>query len=196
MSYSQSNEETHVLAACAHIERGRFLDLGAYHPTVFSNTRALFERGWGGVLVDPSPGPVAALVREYGNDSRMVVVAAAVGREAGMVKLRCSDDAVSSTDPAHIETWSKVGGYYGWLQVPAVTVMQLIEWHGPFDMVSIDTEGTSVGLLADLLLSAEPAPACIVVEYNSWLEETKMVASDAGYDSVYTSDQNLVLVKR
>ena len=35
--------------------QAQFLEIGAYHPEEFSNTRALVELGWGGVYVEPSP---------------------------------------------------------------------------------------------------------------------------------------------
>ena len=55
-SYSQYGEDRAIVELFGdHV--GRFLDIGAWHPTVFSNTRALFERGWSGVMVEPSPCP-------------------------------------------------------------------------------------------------------------------------------------------
>lgn len=64
MSYSQFDEEQHVLAAFSHkTEPGRFLDIGAWDPITFSNTRALFELGWSGVMIEPSPGPMVEIMR-------------------------------------------------------------------------------------------------------------------------------------
>lgn len=37
------------------LRTARYLDLGAHHPTICSNTRLLFERGWIGVNVDANP---------------------------------------------------------------------------------------------------------------------------------------------
>lgn len=61
MSYSQYEEEQHILKALGG-RVGTFMDIGAYHPMTFSNTRALFERGWSGVMVEPSPGPFMNLL--------------------------------------------------------------------------------------------------------------------------------------
>ena len=56
--YSQNNEQTYILEAFAEKSDGRFLDIGAYDAKLLSNTRALYERGWSGVMVEPSPGPM------------------------------------------------------------------------------------------------------------------------------------------
>jgi hypothetical protein len=71
VSYSQQDEERFILGAFADYPRiltedtgaPRFLDIGAWHPTIFSNTRALFEMGWSGVIIEPSPGPFINLMR-------------------------------------------------------------------------------------------------------------------------------------
>jgi hypothetical protein len=63
--YSQQIEEQYILEAFkAHpSETKRLLDIGGWHPTIFSNTRALVELGWGGVIIEPSPGPFINFLR-------------------------------------------------------------------------------------------------------------------------------------
>ncbi len=62
--YSQYDEEKHILAALEHSpDPSVFLDIGAWHPTIFSNTRCLIERGWSGLIVEPSPGSFVNLLR-------------------------------------------------------------------------------------------------------------------------------------
>lgn len=64
--YSQFGEQAHILGALAEAgftSVGRFLDIGCWDPITFSNTRALVELGWSGVLVEPAPGPMLELLR-------------------------------------------------------------------------------------------------------------------------------------
>jgi hypothetical protein len=52
-----------MLKHVAHIEAGTVLEIGAWHPTDKSNSRALIERGWSATLIEPSPGPMLNLMR-------------------------------------------------------------------------------------------------------------------------------------
>ena len=73
VNYSQYDEQGAILAAFNYDADGhghgpdkadcRFLDIGGYHPTDKSNTRALVELGWGGVIIEPSPGPMINFLR-------------------------------------------------------------------------------------------------------------------------------------
>jgi len=45
-SYSQYKEDEILRTLLG--DSGYFLEIGAFHPFVFSNTRFLVERGWGG----------------------------------------------------------------------------------------------------------------------------------------------------
>jgi FkbM family methyltransferase len=61
--YSQFAEQDAILAAVGGGEPLNFLDIGCWDPITFSNTRALFELGWSGVMIEPSPGPFVELLR-------------------------------------------------------------------------------------------------------------------------------------
>jgi FkbM family methyltransferase len=197
--YSQSEEEKYIVEACATIPRIdqkplRFLDIGAFDAKVFSNIRALYEKGWSGVVIEPSPGPLRDLVREYSlypNENRVEVISGAVGLEAGLRKIRVTDDAVSGNEQAR---WDEAGGFYGEVYVAFFTVQQIIYQFGAFDMVSIDTEGSSVDVLK-ALLEIPMDPRCIVVEHDNRFVELLTAAQAKGYQPAYTSAENVVLVK-
>lgn len=189
--YSQHAEQEHILKAlCCDDDRlspGRFLDIGAYHPIKFSNTRALYERGWSGVMVEPSPLPMEALLREYGNDERVTLIQAVVAPRGGeLVKLHVTQDALSTTEDAWRARWEARGGFYGAMLVPSVSIAYLNEF-GPFDFVSIDTEGTSDQILTEVVLSMNPSPRCICAETR--------LNFICGYQTVYYNETNAVYVK-
>ncbi len=189
--YSQSDEEQYILEACKGSERKRLLDIGAFHPTVFSNSRALIELGWEAILIEPSPGPVRDLAREYSSSLKVNVVCAAAGLESGLVRIWISDDAVSTSEDSTKETWKERGGYYGSILIPALTINQLIERFGAFDFVNIDTEGTSVDLLK-VLLATEMFPRCICVEHDRRELEAIQTAQQRGYRLIWSTRENLI----
>ncbi len=191
--YSQREEQPAILAACEKAKRPRVLDIGAWHATDKSNSRALIEAGWNAVLIEPSPGPLRGLVEAYGYDSpyhdQVEVVAAAASCENGLVKLQITDDAVSSGAPS--EQWRRDGGFFGTLLVPMLTIDDILNRFGEFDCVSIDTEGTSVDLF-HRLIARDMYPACIVVEHDKRYIEAVKAARARHYRPVYESEENIV----
>ncbi len=59
-------------------DQGFFVDVGAFHPTVASNTADFSDLGWTGVHVEPNPGMADRLRAARPND---VVVQCAIGAE-------------------------------------------------------------------------------------------------------------------
>lgn len=217
--YSQNFEQEHILGACKDIVNGKFLDIGAYHPTIFSNTRALYENGWGGVMVEAGPDQIIALAKEYGNDPRITLFNFAVGQlpeetnpHVGMVKLNITADAVSTTHAGQHELWKKDGGYYGAIWVQQVNVPALIQlcsfskvMQAPvlgktpqkFDFINIDVEGGSAYIFLQLLqMPADMLPKCFCVEYDHRREELKVAAAKIGYEEIYWCGENSVFVKK
>lgn len=192
-NYSQNNEQASILAACADIHNGRFLDIGAFHPEVFSNTRALFELGWRGVLVEPSPNCVAGLAQAYNGVEGMAIVAAACrpAGDCGMYEMQITNDAVSTQDAGNAERWRERGGFYGRIYIPSVTIPGLLNQFGSFDFVNIDAEGGSVSLFEDLM-KTEMFPRCVCVEHDGRTGEVLQMANSRGYKEIYWSGENVV----
>jgi len=54
--YSQEGEDILINRILAPNKAGFFVDVGAHHPIRFSNTYALYRKGWRGINVDATPG--------------------------------------------------------------------------------------------------------------------------------------------
>jgi hypothetical protein len=228
--YSQQDEERFILAALESPttveQRGprRLIDIGAWHATDKSNSRALIERGWSGILVEPSPGPFVNLLRacsvcadtppeahgdrkeppcracgavRYGFLDRVTLILAAVGLETGLTSMQASDDAVSTSDAAAYTKWEKVGGFYGCYLIPTLTPAEIFHrFGGDFAFINVDTEGTSVDIFREIL-KIGVHPECWCVEHDGRLVEIGQLAAEHNYNLVYTNDTNTVLeVKR
>ena len=193
--YSQNEEERYIIEACSKVENGKLLDIGAWDPEVFSNSRALISRGWKAVLIEPSPRPLDALIRAYAENVNVQIVSAAVAPTAGWVEMQISADAVSTFVESVSTTWSKAGAYYGRLIVPAVTLSDVFNRFGGFDFVNIDAEGVSAELFIELMLT-EMIPTCVCVEHDSRLVEIGAAAARRGYAQTYVSQENAVFTRR
>ncbi len=201
---SQYDEDRYIAAAldARTVKKDRFLDIGAFHPTVFSNTRQLFEAGWEGVMIEPSPLPMEKLLREYGNKPRITLIQAAVGMDPSLTLLHVTEDALSTTDPAQKERWTdpndktKDGGYYGSMFVPQITLAELFEAvSADFDFVSIDTEGSSFELLKEMFRLGVN-PWCVCFEHDGRYPESFAVIHEQGYKVVYENATNRVIQLR
>ncbi len=199
MNNSQYNEEAYILdavqEATARSEGGRFLDIGAWHPTDKSNTRALYELGWSGVMIEPSPGPLLNLLNEYAEEPRITIISAAMGLEPGYVEMMVTDDAVSTADRNQYEKWKPVTKFRGKLTVPVLTWAEIANRFGAFDFLSIDAEGLSASLFL-AMLNAGLQPHCVCVEHDSRLEELCSYATPLHYNVTYANGTNAIFVRK
>lgn len=198
-SYSQYGEDEIVASHFPEDFKGKVLEIGAWNPTQFSNSRAFIDRGWDAVLIEPTPLAVEALVREYGNNPAVTVISAAVGLGPTPLKMTITADAVSSSDENVVNLWQQVGGYYGKLHVATLEPFEVVGLYGPFDVVSIDAEGMSVELLeqfADIWEFGGPhdcnlaKPRVIVVEFDGRRERVWAIAGRLGFKVVMDGNVN------
>ncbi len=191
MNYSQYDEQKYILDACPDV--GRFLDIGAYHPKVFSNTRALYEAGWSGMMFEPGPRQMLDLISEYGNEPRITLVAAAVGLEAGELPLRVTDDATCTLSETFAENHEE-SNYTGTITVPVLTLERIFLRWGNFDFINLDAEGVSADLFMELM-KTEARPRCICVEHDGRLTELADTATRKGYRVTLVNGTNAVFAK-
>lgn len=193
MSFSQYGEDDIVIPLLAQCESKTLLDIGAWDPITFSNSRALLQaHGWGGVLIEPSPGPLKNLIRQYCRSDKIRVIAAAVTVGGGLVELEITDDAVSQPAGERAEAWRDVGGFFGRLTVPSISVGDLFtQFGGDFEFVSIDTEGTSVELFIEMTRIG-PRPRVVIVEHDNRIVELNQYAEAAHYRQVHLNGTNWI----
>jgi len=77
--WSQSGEDV-ILGELLPEQRGTYVDVGAAHPRLGSNTYILYRRGWQGTLVEPNPDSAKTLRKARPRDR---VVEAAAGATPG-----------------------------------------------------------------------------------------------------------------
>ena len=185
--------------------RGRFLDVGAYDGETYSNTRLFVQWGWGGVLVEPAPRPLAKLLELYRDTPEQhQVVAAVVSAGGGRDLVRFWDangDGVSSTEEAHVAKWRPAVEAAGnrftpcWaLQIPIWELVTLFP--GPYHLVSIDTEGTSAAIWDRCPDEALSETRVAIVEHDGEGEKIKWIerrGRDRGFQSVEVNSTNSIL---
>ena len=192
--YSQHDEERYILEVLRGLapETAHFLDIGAWHPTCLSNTRALVERGWSGMMIEPSPQPFLNLLDAYGASGKITLLLGAIGLESCIAPMWITDDAVSTLIETEYEVWRKHANFRGQILVPVITLDQLFhQYGGDWQFINIDAEGISPALFKRLL-KIGVRPRCICVEHNQQIVELAGHAQCAGYRQVYLNGTNVV----
>jgi len=169
MKYSQNNEEEIILKYFEGQKLGTYLDIGAYDPEVFSNTRALYELGWRGVLVEPADMNFEVLKKYFDKDIAMQVIKTCVGLYDGEIPfLDSGGDAISTAVQSHAEKWAKgYGTVYTKRTSPVVTFKTLLEStiYKKFDFINIDVEEMDFQVLQQINFS-EVGCSLVCIEYN------------------------------
>jgi FkbM family methyltransferase len=193
-NYSQNEEQRYILEACEHVTNRRWLDVGACHFKTLSNTRALYELGWSGVMVEAAPAMMAGLVRDLGTDERIELVNAAMATEKRLATLYVTDDILSTTVKEWREERDAAAKWLGRMRIQTVTFADISNWFEGFEFVNIDTEGTSVDL-AFAMLDTGWRPQCCCIENDGRMNELCSKFTQTGYKLVYASGENGVFSK-
>lgn len=197
-SYSQYGED--VAAALQFPNwptNGRILEIGAWHPEQFSNSRAFIEAGWGAVLIEPSPGPLKALIKAYDASDKVQIISAAVVLPNGprLIAMHVTDDAVSTNDGVNYEAWKDAVKYYGLAWFSTIPLDHISVQFGHFDICSIDCEGASADLFICAVRDLGWRPRVYIVEYDQRLGEILQIATECGYKAVMSNGTNVVLAR-
>lgn len=198
--YSQNNEEEIIASFFAGTQavNRRFLDIGAYNPFKFSNTRKLYENGWGGVFIEPSPSCFSNFIKEYGTCDRVILINALLGESDCEADFWDSNgDAVSSTSQQHAEKWQRSGAKFEKVRVNCVSPGTLFGFVGKhFDFINIDTESTNVEVFAlipdDVFMNA----LLVCIEHDNRDQVFLSRLEPMGYRIIARNGENLILGKK
>jgi FkbM family methyltransferase len=196
VNYSQNDEQWYICQWSP--PNGRLLDIGAWWPTNLSNSRALIERGYEAVLVEPSPGPMRVLLGEYGKNDKITLLQSAVTTHGKQVTMQVTDYPVSTSDHKVYSLWQTdpLTQYLGPLVVPSMTIADLISGYGRFDFIDIDAEGQSVDICTQLLnLPDDVLPQCFCVEHDGLAGLIEQDARRRGYVNFHVTGENIVAAR-
>lgn len=84
ISYAQNHEDVMLWRALKHVGAGFYIDVGANHPSDDSVTKALYDRGWSGINIEPLAEHIAQLRADRPRDINLQV---AIGAEEGEIEL-------------------------------------------------------------------------------------------------------------
>lgn len=151
---------------------GTYLDLGAYHPFIHSNTAYFWMQGWRGFNIDANPDSIRLFDRIRTTDTnvwtaiipRSMADSGAQSIDLFFPQKRDTNDRISATASAKqsIKTERQLTES---IQVPACSIAQLVERINiqEIDYLNIDIEGFDLDILSDINFS-RLSPFIISVE--------------------------------
>lgn len=194
--YSQNNEEKFIIDYFKNQPIGRFMDIGAYDVFKFSNVRALFEKGWKGILVEPSPDNFKDINEHYKADNDVMVVNIAVGEENGTIDFYSCQDAVSTSDEQHKNKWEAAGVKYNKIKVFQLSVSNFMaSYFVDIDFLTIDTEATNINIFRAIPEYVFNRIKMICIEHDGYRDEIESTLAKYGFSSRCFNGENIILAK-
>lgn len=202
--HSQNNEEQ-IILDYFNGQTGTFIDIGANDGMTFSNTRGLAERGWKGVLVEPSPKAFERLKKLYDGHKGFYIYPYAISDHNGKAMLQESGPLCSAADVGLVSTFhpEEKARFDRTVKYDPVEV-KTFRWKTflnrltikEFDMVSADTEGSEMTYLPQMDLTKTKL---ICIEHNG-KEDLKRqyleCTSKYGLDKIiYESPENIIIAR-
>ncbi|HEY3924460.1 MAG TPA: FkbM family methyltransferase [Acidothermaceae bacterium] len=190
---------------------GRFLEIGAFDGSSWSNTSGLAAAGWHGWYVEPVPEYAARCRERYAAWPNITVEELAIGAASGTVTMTVGKSLSTSNDAALTEfqqiAWAKNSfANSRRIDVKQITLNDFLDVRGidALDLLVVDVEGNEPAVFAGFDL-AHHRPTMMIVELADLHRD--LVANrveherlgreivTAGYRVVYKDDTNTVFVQ-
>lgn len=197
MNHYSQNDEQEVILRFFGFRKGHLLDIGAFDGVTFSNSRALLESGWSGVLVEPDPFNVVKLLANTPpNHAQIICAAVAATQEICRLAVETKPErGWASTITPRLMTDDRIHEPHpASVFVPTISISQLAH---PFDFISIDAEGRDFEILQSMPLKMLERCELLCIEPTD-KEERKAMSeflSHVGFRTHHETPENLLVEK-
>lgn len=198
ISYAQNFEDLTLWRSLQLFGPGYYIDVGANHPTHDSVTRALYERGWRGINIEPVAAYYQALAAERIDDINLCMAVGA--REELLTLHEIADTGLSTLDTAVAEQNRRAGMQVTPYQVPVRRLVDICAEHlaedRPLHFLKIDVEGFEMQVLEGMDFQRwRPWIVLLESPFNR-IPEWEPLLLDAGYQFVQFDAINRFYVAR
>ena len=166
ISYAQNHEDI-LIDRLFRGQIGTFVDIGACHPVVDSNTRFFYERGWRGVNFEPSFSSFQLFLDHRPEDLNLNLAVSDFDGELTFYEVQDHgiNNGTSTLSAEIAEGYRQHGFDVAERRVPVRTIRSLIDTHGiePPDLLSIDVEGHEAAVIRGTPLDSW-RPQVLIVE--------------------------------
>lgn len=203
VSYAQNYEDVMLWRALRDVEKGVYIDVGAWSPDLDSVTRAFSERGWRGINVEPNPVYLAELVARRPNDINLGI---AVGDRSGSIAMSfIPGSGLSTAEEKFIRDYEAAGLKLDTQNVELTTLPAIWAEHlqdiSDVHFLKVDVEGFEKAVLAGndwtrfrpwIVVVEATLPTTQIENHEEWEE----ILLTAGYLPVYADGLNRYYVAK
>jgi FkbM family methyltransferase len=176
ISFSQFGEDV----ICGYLFpsgfKGFYVDVGAFHPMTFSNTYALYRKGWRGLEIDANPD-VAGDFKRFRPDD--VFIHSAVGQGEGSIEMAIFEDGVFNCTADQMDKVpERLRRNARRIQVPIHSLATILSEKNvqSVDFLSVDCEGNDLNVLQSNDWSRwKPKVVCVEDHALNW-QQSEIVA--------------------
>jgi FkbM family methyltransferase len=180
--YAQGGEDAIVSKIFSYVlpvEKGFYVDVGAYHPFKHSNTYLLYKAGWRGVNIDPRPGSKALFDKHRPRDINLEYGVAS--QDGSLTYYMIGEESTMNTfSRENLERLGMMDAVTETVEVPVRKLSAILADHASgsdVDYLNIDAEGYELEILGELA-SSSIRPAVISVEQNGPLNLRDVLQSE------------------
>lgn len=158
--YSQLGQDKWILGKVyPRVRDGYFVEIGAWDAERDSNSKALEERGWTGVCVEPFP-------RNWKNRTCRLFQEVVYSRKGESIRFRTAGQLGGIDE--HLGFWKKLATTAGVVELETTTIGDVLQRAGApkfIHYMSIDTEGSEFEILSALPFD-EYRVGALTIEHN------------------------------
>lgn len=146
--YSQEGEDVLLARFIGEKKKGFYVDVGAHHPSRFSNTFYFYKRGWQGINIDPWPKSMQLFRILRHRDINLEI---AVSEKESVLDFHIFEEPLLNTGDPELAKSRNKNQSSQVVSVKALPLKKILEEHLPkgvlIDFMSIDVEGMDLSVL-------------------------------------------------
>jgi FkbM family methyltransferase len=178
------------------IHKPSYLDVGAHHPFIISNTALLYKRGSRGINVEANPDLIGAFHEHRPEDINLNI---GVAPTAGTMTFYIHGS--HSGRNSFVRDAMRDCGFLGKMRISVVTIEDIVQEHanGEYpDLLSIDIEGLDHDVLASINYQRHPPKVICVesgVDKDDNSDAIRSLLTGVGYFPCWRAGVNIIFVR-